>query len=311
MWLALPLIPLISLGALRAAMLRGLRMVVLGQFPERVLRPAGLVAAILLVLAVSPESLTPEVVVVGQIAATALAFAWGLRTFVRHRPSEVRHAVPTYQTRNWLQSSIPFGLSASLLLINGRTDLMALGMFRPDAEVGVYRVAVQCGLAIIFGMQAINAIQGPHIAHLYAKGQMKRLQTMVTRSSQAILAIALPAVIVIYVFGKPLIRLVFGAQYEAAYTPLLILSIGQIFNAGMGSVSSLLNMTGHERDTTRILLVAAVLNLSLTFTLTPLWGTVGAATATATTLTFWNVAMWYMVRRRIGIHASPFMRTNQ
>jgi O-antigen/teichoic acid export membrane protein len=97
----------------------------------------------------------------------------------------------------------------------------------------------------------------------------------------------------------------------AAHGPLVILAGGQLVNAGMGSVASLLNMTGHERDTTRIILMAALLNLTLNFTLTPLWGTLGAATATAVTLIVWNVVMWRAVKRRIGIHASPFMRRGQ
>lgn len=47
MWLALLLIPLLSLGALRSAMLRGLRKVVLGQLPEQVIRP---IAVLLMIL---------------------------------------------------------------------------------------------------------------------------------------------------------------------------------------------------------------------------------------------------------------------
>ncbi len=190
MWLALPLIPLMSLGALRGAMLRGLRLVVLGQLPERVIRPGGLVVAILIILAFGREYLTPPAVMIGQLAATTIAFAWGLSAFIRRRPIEATTAEPQFRTRDWIRSSIPFGLSATLLLINGRTDVIALGLFREDAEVGVYRVAVQMAATIIFSQAAVNAIQGPHIAHLYATGDMKRLQIMITRSSQAILAVA-------------------------------------------------------------------------------------------------------------------------
>lgn len=311
MWLALPLIPLISLGALRGAMLRGLRMVVLGQLPERLIRPGGLAALIVLVLLVSRGRLTPQIVMVCQIAATTLAFVWGLSAFIRRKPKEAAFAVPSFRTLDWIRSSLPFGLSATLLLINGRTDVIALGLFRADAEVGVYRVAVQIAATIIFSLAAVNAIQGPHIAHLYASGDMKRLQKMITKSSQAILVVAVPSVLAIVLLGPFFIRWIYGPHYEEAYVPLVILAVGQLVNAATGSVTSLLNMTGHERATTRVLLMAAGLNVALNLALTPVWGMRGAALATASTLIFWNLAMWRAVYKRLGIKASPFLRDIQ
>jgi O-antigen/teichoic acid export membrane protein len=311
LWLALALVPLISLGALRSAMLRGLRKVLLGQLPEQVIRPTVLLLAILVVVWFGRSELSPQAVVSAQIVATAVAFGWGLAVFIRNRPADLGLSPPIFRTTEWIKSAVPFGLSAALMLINGRTDVLVLGLFRDDAEVGIYRVAVQLALPVIFALQAVNAIQAPHIAHLYATGDMKRLQKLITRSSQAILAIAAPTVVVLLVFGKPLIALLFGAEYVAAYVPLTILATGQLVNAGMGSVASLLNMTGHERDTTRIIMMAATLNLTLNFVLTPLLGIVGAAMATAATLVTWNVVMWRTVRKRIGIKASPFMRRRQ
>ncbi len=311
MWLALALVPLISLGALRAAMLRGLRKVLLGQLPEQVIRPAVLLVAALVILALGREHMTPQAMLLAQIAATVVAFCWGLAVFVRNRPEQLGSAPPVFRTSSWIRSTIPFGMSAALLLVNGRTDILALGLFHPDTEVGVYRVAVQMALPVIFAQQAVNAIQAPHIAHLYAAGDMKRLQAMVTQSSRAVLAVAASAAFVVIVFGEPLIRFVFGHEYAAAYTPLVILAVGQTINSATGSVASLLNMTGHERDTTRIILVAAILNVTLNVLLTPKLGMTGAAIATAATLVVWNVVMWFAVRRRIGIHASPFMRRAQ
>ncbi len=311
MWLALALVPLISLGALRGAMLRGMRKVLLGQLPEQVIRPAVLLLAVVAVLAFARDKMTPQNMLLAQIAATTVAFCWGLAVFVRNRPAHLGSAPPVFKTTAWIRSTIPFGLSAALLLVNGRTDILALGLFHPDSEVGVYRVAVQMALPVLFAQQAVNAIQAPHIAHLYAAGDMKRLQAMVTHSSRAVLAVASSAAFVVVVFGAPLIRFLFGEEYAAAHMPLVILAVGQTINSATGSVASLLNMTGHERDTTRIILVAAILNVTLNVLLTPTLGMIGAATATAVTLVVWNVTMWFAVRRRIGIHASPFMRRAQ
>jgi len=311
MWLGLALIPLISLGALRGAMLKGLRRVLLGQLPEQIIRPAMLAILIAALWLFDSRPLTAPDVVLLQIVATSIAFLWGMVTFIRLRPRALATASPVYRTRDWIKSTLPFGLTALLALINGRTDVLALGVFREDAEVGIYRVAVQLALPVIFGLQAVNAIQAPHIAQLYATGDMKRLQKMITRSSQAVTAIAVPAVIVIFLFGKPIIRFLFGAEYTDAHLPLMILAVGQLVNASTGSVGSLLNMTGHEHDTMRSIMIAVAINLVLNFSLTPVWGTVGAAIATATTVSVWNLLMWRATYRRIGIRASPFQHRSQ
>ncbi len=193
-------------------------------------------------------------------------------------------------------------------LINGRTDVLTLGFFRTDAEIGIYRVASQMAAVVVFALLAVNMTQGPHIAHLFSKGDMQMLQRMVTRSAQAVMLFALPVVLVIVFFGEFIIRTVFGPEFESAYIPLVILCVGQLVNASMGSVGNLLNMTGHERDTTKSILVAAIVNVALNLSLVPVWGIIGAAVATACTLIVWNVIMWHKVRTRIGIEPSLFFR---
>lgn len=311
LWLGLILVPLVSLGALRGSMLRGLRKVVLGQFPEQIIRP---VALLTLILALCVSDLGPETpvgVMTAQIASVCIAFLFGLVFFIRNRPGELRHASPTFKTAQWLRSSIPFGLTAAMQLINGRTDVLVLGVFRDPAEVGIYRVAVQLATIVIFAQQAVNAIQGPHVAHMYAAGDLKKLQKMITKSSRAILAFSLPVVLLLALFGGPIIRLAFGPEYAGAYWPLLILCAGQLVNASMGAVANVLNMSGHERDTTRLVMVGAVLNVGLNLTLAPIFGMIGAAIATASGLIVWNFLMWRQAWKRTGLETSPIFRRRQ
>ncbi len=306
--LALLLIPIISLGALRGAMLRGLRKLIYGRLPERFIRPLLFLIFILCMWALlGREYFRPHNVLVLQIVSAALAFGAGLYFFLKFKPAQLAHAEPSYKTAMWLKSSIPFGFTAALTTINGQTDILALGMFGSNADVGIYRVAVQLATLVIFGQQIINGIQGPHIAHMYASGDMPRLRLLIARSSQVALAVALAVTLVLVFFGKSIIAIAFGKQFDAAYLPLVILCIGQFVNATMGSVGSLLNMTGHEHDTMRSVLAGAVTNLVLCFTLIPVLGMIGAAVATSVTLIVWNVLMWLKVRQHLGIESSALI----
>jgi O-antigen/teichoic acid export membrane protein len=311
MWLGILLIPLVSLNALRSSMLRGLRKVLLGQLPDQIVRPLVLLVLLLTLPLAGFAMDSPFAALAAHICAVAVAFLVGFVLFFRNRPPELANAPVQIDGHAWFRSSIPFGLTAMMQLINGRTDILMLGVFREDAEVGIYRVAAQIAALVVFGLQIVNSIQGPHIAHLFAQGDMQRLQKMITRSSQVVLAIAVPAVLAIALLGPWVIQLLYGAEYSAAYVPLVIICVGQLVNAAIGSVGSLLNMTGHERDTTRSIFIGASVNIALNLVLTPIWGTIGAAVSTTVTLITWNLIMWRTVRARIGIEPTPFSRRPQ
>ena len=104
-----------------------------------------------------------------------------------------------------------------------------------------------------------------------------------------------------------MIRTLYSPEFADSYVPLVIICFGQLINASFGSVGSLLNMTGHEKDTTKSIFVGATVNVLLNLLLTPTWGPIGAATATTVTLIVWNVIMWQKVRSRIGIEPTPFL----
>ena len=73
-------------------------------------------------------------------------------------------------------------------------------------------------------------------------------------------------VFMILLLGKTvLVKAAFGAEYASAYVPLVILASDKLVSVSAGSVSSLLNMTGHERDTMKGLMIAAPMNLVLNF----------------------------------------------
>ena len=124
-----------------------------------------------------------------------------------------------------------------------------LGILKPLDQVGVYRVATRLALFASFGLQAVNMVVAPHFASLYAKREMDKLQRLVTRSAQIVLAFNLIITSLFILFGKIFLDLVFGKEITSAYVPLLILLIGQLVNSAAGSVGFLLNMTGHEKDT--------------------------------------------------------------
>ena len=300
---ALALLPLITLGALRAAALRGLHHVVLGQLPESLVMP-GLFVALLAVWSLAGSALTPEIAVALRFAAVAAAFAVGAWLLLRRLPVQVRHATSHYDTANWARATVPLLFLGGMGIINTQTDVLMLAAIQGSESAGVYQATARGAELVALSLVVVNVTIQPAISRLYAAGEMQRLQRLLTAAARGALAIALPAALVLALFGRPILGLVFGQEFERGALCLAILCGAQVFNAGAGSVGAILNMTGYERDSAIGMGLGALTNVGLNAALVPLWDIEGAALATGLSLLVWNVVLAIRVRQRLALDST-------
>ncbi len=302
---ALALVPLIALGDLRGAALSGLHHVVTGQLPEFLLRPGIFVLLLAGLWLLRSLPLTAPLAMALYVAASAVAFGVGAWLLWRVTPAEVRHALPHFEHRAWLTSALPLAFIGAMQLINQQASILLQGFFLPDEQIGYFRVGTQVSMLASLGLVAIGAVMAPRFAALYTQGEIAKLQRLVTSSTRAIILFSLALTFGFVVLGVPFLRIFFGAPYVRAYVPMLILLAGQVVNSGMGLVATILNMTGHERETAKGIMLAAALNLGLNLALIPVWGIEGSAMATSVALVVWNVLLWRAVRKKLGIDTLP------
>ncbi len=117
--------------------------------------------------------------------------------------------------------------------------------------------------------------------------------------------ICVPLALIYVTLGHWVLRL-FGEEFTAGFTALVILTVGQMVNAGAGSVGLLLQMTGHERDVAVGLAIALAMNLALNLALIPVWGVNGAALGATANVILLNVLLAVQVRRKLGIGPTVF-----
>lgn len=300
------LVPLLALGDIRGAALRGLGRVILGQLPEQVLRPLFLIVLVLAAAALAGPALSPALAMALHVAAAGMAFAIGTALLLRAAPPGVRAERRRYQARAWLISALPLGLITGLHVINNNVALVILGALRPVEEVGILKVALNAGGLVALGLQSINVLIMPRVVRAYAAGERDRLQTLVTTSARLVLACAVPMVLVFLVAGGWLLETAFGAEYRSGYPALALIALGHLANAGFGSVAVLLNMTGHERDTLLGVGVATAANVAFSLALVPAYGVLGAAAASTITMLSWNALLCWRVWKRLGMNSTAF-----
>lgn len=305
--IGLTLVPLLALGNIRGAALRGLGRVLLGQIPERVLRP-GLTLFFLVAFFWGLQGLvmSPALVMALHAIAAFFAYLFGVAALYQYKPTNLlsRSLNSVFYGSYWRKAAMPLALVSGLQMINNHADVIMLGFLREDAEVGVYRVTVQVATLVVFALQSANLVLQPHFARLYSQGELEQLQKLVTYSARLILFMAILLVIPIAFSGELILSVFFGEEYGVGALTLSVLAIGQLFNAAMGSVGVLLNMTGHERETLRGVGIAAICNIFLNALLIPFYGMEGAAVATSITLLTWNVVLRRYVWRDLKIESS-------
>jgi O-antigen/teichoic acid export membrane protein len=84
----------------------------------------------------------------------------------------------------------------------------------------------------------------------------------------------------------------------------LVLLVGQMINAGFGTVASLLTVANRGWTVSRWFAYGTAANVVLCFALIPVWGMMGAAIANVAAGLLFNLALWALARRELGVDTS-------
>lgn len=210
----------------------------------------------------------------------------------------------TPQTRPMLKVALPLLIVTSTSMIAASADTVMLGWLSTAREVGFYSVAARLGLLTNFFLAISISTLSPKIASLYAEKKIFELQNMVQRITKGLGIIGLLSIIVFIIVGKLLLS-IWGDEFTVAYFPLVIIAFGQFINVATGATGVILIMTGYEKTIGYITILSALMNLILNYCLIPKYGAVGAAIATAATVTIENIIKVIVVNKKLGILTIP------
>jgi O-antigen/teichoic acid export membrane protein len=212
---------------------------------------------------------------------------------------------PVAERREW------FGVGISLLAAGAFTvtfmqvDIVIVGALRGPRDAGIYAAASKTASLVSFVILAVNAAAAPQFASLWALGRIADLQRLVSKLATLIFWPSFVISAGIAALSVPLLGL-FGSEFQEARPALLVLLVGQLVNAAAGSVGYLLTVTGHHREATLALGLSAVACTLLAIAGVLAFGLVGAALGTTLGFVLWNGSLYWLVVRKLGIHASIF-----
>ena len=205
----------------------------------------------------------------------------------------------SYFTNKILPIAYPMLLASSFAMLMAWTDIIMLGFYTTEEVIGVYSAAQKTAVLTSLFLVAVNSVAAPKFAACYAKNDLSGLAKIAQQSTKIIFLLSLLPLSICFLAPSFVMGL-FGNEFIVGAMALVVMSIGQFVNAACGSVGLVLNMTNHQKTCQNIIIFAAIVNIIANYCLIPIYGINGAALATTISVVFWNIAMVFSVRIKLG-----------
>lgn len=290
----------IALGNVRGAALRGLGHIIKSQLPEGIIRPLLLVLFLLFVFLFNLDINARDAMLLHLISGLS-AFIFGIIILLYVKPRELKNKKAKFKNKPWLLAIFPLAAMTGMQSLNGQIDIIMLGYLSGVQDVGIYKVVISGASLIIFGLQAANMVIAPKIASEFAKNNIGKVQQIASIGSLISFVTTLPLLFIFYLWGEPLLDLIFGDGFGVGYLSLCIISIGQVVNAFFGSSISILTMSKNEKYVLKGVTIAAICNIVLNFILIPQFGMSGAAISASLSLIIWNIYLWIIIKKNLNL----------
>ena len=239
------------------------------------------------------------IMLAGLGTATGLAFqtvtAW------RRLPRRVKSASPRSESGAWLRRSLHMAAGGVLEGASQFLEVLVVGLALSPTAAGGYFVASR--LANVFFM-----ITGGF--NSYATRQIPRQHFGVGRDAIAgtlrylaaiTSVLVLCAAVSMIVFGRDILSL-FGSGFTDQYVNLIVLSAGTALVALMGPAPAILLFTGHERTYSLLIGTGIAIRLGALLVMAFVFGSTGAAAASAVAATAVSVTLNLACRRLCGLN---------
>lgn len=248
------------------------------------------------------------VIFITMLLVAFVAFVLVILIFKKNNNAETEVKIHTESYDKLIRLSFPMLLTASMNILLSQIDILMLGGFRTEKEVGIYTITMKLALLASFVLTAINSISAPKFSELYHNGKIEELSYIAKKSSKLTFWLTVPILAILVIFGEYLLNF-FGPDFNMGYIALLLLVAGQFINSATGSVGYYLNMTGYQNTYKNILILSILINVVLNYSLIPTYGIYGAAFASMISIGFSNVTAAIYVRKKFGFSISyiPFL----
>lgn len=182
-------------------------------------------------------------------------------------------------SKELLSFSLPLMFVGVLISIIVWIDTLMLGYFRTVGEVGIYNAANPTAALMFIIPTALISLFLPIITNFYSQKKFSQIKHIYKSVSRWIFFVNFPIFIIITVFSRQILRIIFGNEYMAGALALSLLVCGHLFYSLSYTSANILYMAKKTRIVFNITLIFAASHILFGLILIPKYGINGASFA--------------------------------
>lgn len=215
-----------------------------------------------------------------------------------------------YHLKNLLSFSFWIFLVYGGNLVFNYADIIMIGYFMQNADVGIYRVAFQMASITSFITIVVKVVMYPKISNWSTNGKLDMVEFSLTEGFTYSLAFAVPILTGGLLLGDKMLYFFYGEDFMSGITSLYTLFLVQLINIFMFLQTTYLNGLDKPKKAFKVTLIAATANIVLNILLIPVLGIFGAALATLFTMMI-NATLAYLeLSKLIKVKINPVFLRN-
>jgi O-antigen/teichoic acid export membrane protein len=292
------LVPFIGIQLVLASGLQAVKAIKWKVYVDRLIQPG---LTLLLLIVFYFLGLKLEALIFATVLGYLASIIAGYLLLGKATKKIVQQVQPAYDLKMWVRFALPMFFNSMIRNVLNSTDVLFLGALATQSQLAFYGAADRVSYFVVAPLIALNAIFSPMIAEYHAKGQQKQLESMFKVVTKWSFSLSWPVFLCFTVFHEAILG-VFGKEYTQAGLVLILLSLGNLVDAGVGSVNYLLVMTGRPRVILFNTVTTMVVNITLAVLLVSRLNILGAALAAALTVIILNLVGLIEVYWFLKIH---------
>ena len=193
-----------------------------------------------------------------------------------------------------------FGTNLSTMLYKS-VDKVMLGSLLSTGAVAVYELAIKINNLMEVPTASAAAVVFPQSARQIHTGGKNAVKTLYEKSVGAILAVIIPAVILVLLFPEPIIRIIGGTKYLDAIPILRLTVLYTLLVPFARQCGTVFDSIGKPRYSFFITIFGLCVNIVFNYFLVKRFGVPGAAYGTLFTLVSVFALTQYMLYKKLGV----------
>ena len=185
----------------------------------------------------------------------------------------------------WIKKHFLFGIKSIfngvLVEINSRVDILMIGIYLSDNEVGIYSISALFAEGFLEIFIVIQNNINPIISKFFYKKRIKSLTEYLKKIRLFTYKLSIAIGFISIILYKPVLKLIVPHYLVSnSYSSFVILVIGITISSGYIPFKNLLSMSGFPELNTIYMVSFVLINVIFNFFLIPIFGISGAASST-------------------------------